>query len=164
MLTTATLSTDRMYRYRLGRRWGADGLEALFVMLNPSTADESVDDPTIRRCIGFAKAWGCNALTVVNLYALRATDPEALRTHADPVGPENDATIAAAVAATDIIVCAWGAFNLSPLRVRRVWPLLNLSELRPPQCLGTTKDGHPKHPLYLPASAIRTAWKPAAPC
>src|SRR5690606_18576726 len=94
---TARFSPCGQYRYLLTRPipapfWKPDAGEAVFVMLNPSTADASEDDPTIRRCIGFAKEWGCTGLTVANLYALRSTDPKGLWKHRDPVGPENDAT------------------------------------------------------------------------
>jgi hypothetical protein len=136
----------------LGRVWGENPAHLVrWIMLNPSTADSLVDDPTIRRCMGFAKAWGYDGLVVHNLYALRATDPKALRTHPDPVGPGNDGYMTALDIPT---VCAWGAHADSgrPGRAAEVLTLLRKSGVAP-MCLGRTKAGHPRHPLYLPASA-----------
>ena len=84
--TSARLSDDRRYRYLLVRRWDNTLPDATFVMLNPSTADERDDDPTIRKCIGFAKRWGCGGIKVVNLYAFRATNPRDCFAAADPIG------------------------------------------------------------------------------
>lgn len=102
---TADFSPDLSYRYRLTRTWDqclvCNRPPAVFVMLNPSTADASLDDPTIRRCVGFAKAWGCPGLTVVNLYALRSADPKALWSHPDPVGPDNNRWI------SEVLLRAW---------------------------------------------------------
>ena len=108
------------YRYLLTRRWGL-GPAALFVMLNPSTADDVDDDPTIRRCVGFARRWRLGGLEVVNLYALRATDPRDLFAHRAPVGRDNDDAISDAVARAAHIVVAWGVHGLrDPRRVARV--------------------------------------------
>lgn len=150
----ARLSEDGLYRYALGRRWG-DGPPLRFVMLNPSTADASVDDPTIRRCVGFARAWGYDALTVLNLYALRATDPRELWRAGDPVGPQNDAYLQiAAESGVGTTVVAWGA-NARPDRVAAFRELFAEHEV---YCLGVTKAGQPKHPLYLPASSRALRW------
>lgn len=142
--SSAVISPCGQYRYMLGRRWGA-GPACVFVMLNPSTADAEQDDPTIRRCIGFAKREGCGGLVVVNLYAFRATDPKGLLTATDPVGSENDAYIAGALSMPErIVVAAWGAGD----RMRRAKTVL----ARHPGrfvCLGLSKDGHPRHPLYI---------------
>ena len=135
------------YRYRLWRRW-APGRQVLFVMLNPSTADETTNDPTIRRCAGFARSWGFASLAVVNLFALRATDPARLRAARDPVGCDNDRHIAAAAAAAHAVVVAWGMHGDLHARDRDVLALLAQHR---PRCLGLTRDGHPRHPLYLPA-------------
>jgi hypothetical protein len=104
----AELSPCRRYRYRLWRRW-SDGPVVNFVMLNPSTADAEQDDPTVRRCVGFAKSWGAGGLVVTNLYALRSTDPKALWTADDPVGPENAFHLGSGALGADTVVCAWGA-------------------------------------------------------
>jgi hypothetical protein len=129
--------------------WGVgdDARESVFVMLNPSTADATEDDPTIRRCLGFARSWGRTGLIVANLYALRSTDPRELWKHPDPVGPENDARLAWLARQYREIVCAWGA-NAKPERVARFRTIVrgNGGEL---VCLGTTKAGSPRHPLYL---------------
>jgi len=143
------------YRYSLARRWGG-GARALFVMLNPSTADDVGDDPTIRRCIGFARRWRCGALEIVNLYALRATYPEDLFAHDAPVGPANDDAIADAATRAQTIVVAWGAHARDAERVERV---LELLRDRPLQCLGTNRGGTPRHPLYLPRTSRRRPWR-----
>lgn len=159
MVRTAEISPDGRYRYILGRRW-ASGPRATFIMLNPSTADAEQDDPTIRRCIGFARSWGMGALQVVNLYALRSTDPSALWRAIDPIGPDNDNVLtAAAIVHTDApLVAAWGA-NAKPWRVANVIRLPGMERL---QALGVTKDGHPRHPLYLPATSTLRPWPEVA--
>jgi hypothetical protein len=149
--SSAEISTDGVYRYRLLRRWH-EGPEVLrWIMLNPSTADASLDDPTIRRCMGFARDWGYAGIVVQNLYALRATDPRGLRGHPDPVGPVNDSYIAGWRVPT---ICAWGnhADDGRPGRATEVLALLHKCGVEP-MCLGRTKGGHPKHPLYLPKTA-----------
>jgi hypothetical protein len=141
---SAVLSPCRTYRYALERRWGS-GPFVLFVGLNPSTADESVDDNTIRRCIGFAKTWGYGGLLMGNLFAFRATKPRDLRTAADPVGPDNDVWLTTLSLRAGLIVAAWGADPIVSSRVCDALDALG-DEV---QCLGTTKDGQPRHPLYL---------------
>lgn len=150
----AYISPCEQYRYWLFRNNEVpkpDSGAALFVMLNPSTADASLDDPTIRRCRGFAKTWGCAGLMVANLYALRSTDPKALWAHADPVGPENDEYLADLARKYGDVVCAWGAIA-RPDRVARFHEIME--SVRPAVrlwCLGTTKSGAPRHPLYVKA-------------
>ena len=107
-LTGAAFSPCGRYRWHLARTWDADGSRVAFVALNPSTADATHDDPTIRRCIGFARRWGAGGVDVVNLYAFRATKPRDLFAADDPVGPDNDAWIDAVVARADRVVLAWG--------------------------------------------------------
>jgi hypothetical protein len=149
-MTDPVLST---YRYTLRRktrvplRWVK---KMLFIMLNPSTADDFKDDPTIRRCIGFAEREGCTDLMVVNLFALRATDPRELLKSLDPFGPSNDEHLEAAIREhrNEIIVAAWGANKLA-----RVQGELVTKKYGPFKCLGITKGGAPKHPLYVPANA-----------
>ncbi|MGH2490439.1 MAG: DUF1643 domain-containing protein [Candidatus Limnocylindria bacterium] len=116
-------------------------------MLNPSTADDGADDPTIRRCMAFAREWGYGGLEVVNLFALRATDPRRLRRSRDPVGRENDAHIQAAAERAVAMVIAWGAHG--PLRDRGSETLEILSPRAQLLALGWTRAGEPRHPLYL---------------
>ena len=139
------------YRYLLWRNFAAPG-EALriclFIMLNPSTADASLNDATIRRCIGFARRLGYNALQVANLFGLRSTDPKALYGHPAPVGPRNDDFLSAAIGRAGIIVCAWGTNGGLHQRDYQVRKLIHAAG-KVPHCLGVTKDGHPKHPVRL---------------
>lgn len=152
---TATFSYDGQYRYTLRRIWG-DGTWLTFVMLNPSTADETQDDPTIRRCCGFARDLGYDGIHVVNLYAYRATRPEVLRTVDDPVGPENDIALRCAMQRPGHIIAAWGA-NANPERAAEVAAMPGGDRL---VCLGTTRAGAPRHPLYLRADAQPEPWSP----
>jgi hypothetical protein len=147
----ATLSPDGVYRYTLGRRWGQGARRVVFVMLNPSTADANVDDPTIRKCVGFSKRWGFDALTVVNLFAFRATKPKVLFDAGYPVGPENDRYIASECATAERVVVAWGA-HIQPdyMHARRVVRMLRgLVRGGELYCLGLTDSGSPRHPLML---------------
>ena len=137
------------YRYTLHREWnGGDCGVVCWVMLNPSTADAVRDDPTIRRCIGFSRRWGFNSLVVVNLFALRATDPNVLLLDANPVGPGNDDAIRHAAQEASLIVAAWGA-HPAMVRGRRDQRVRDLCAAL--HCLGTTRGGHPRHPLRLRA-------------
>ena len=144
---SAVISDCGRFRYRLTRRWDETAAVATFVMLNPSTADAVQDDPTIRRCIGFARSWGCGGLSVVNLYAYRATRPTDLWTVADPVGPDNDVHLRRAFeeahASGGPVVAAWGG----RARTDRVEVVLRLAGSM--QVLALTKGGQPRHPLYL---------------
>jgi len=149
----AVFSRDRRYRYRLTRRW-ADGPTACFVMLNPSTADHRVDDPTVRRCIAYARRWGFGGLVVVNLFALRSTLPGALLTAVDPVGPGNDRHVARACREASLVVAAWGAHRSVRARAGAVAALLGNAA-----CLGWTRAGEPRHPLYLRRDARPRAWR-----
>lgn len=139
----AILSQDMKYRYTLYRRWDDKLSMVMFLMLNPSTADESEDDPTIRRCISFAKSWGYGGLYVGNLFALRATDPKELRSK-DVGNPEDNLLFIKDMATkSDKIICAWGN---TPIKCNWEFPDELKSKLH---CLAITKLGHPKHPLYL---------------
>lgn len=150
----AETSRDGRYRYLLGRRWG-DGPLMVWVLANPSTADALTDDPTVRRCVGFAGAHGSGGLLLVNLWGWRATDPRSLVRVPDPVGPGNDRAIAGALAASaGPVVLGWGS-RADPSRVRAVLALLGE---RPRHCLGTTRDGHPRHPLYVPGVTRLRPW------
>ena len=152
MERSATLSPCRAYRYALWRRWGR-GPYAMFIGLNPSTADETNDDPTIRRCIAFARAWGYEALCMTNLFAYRATNPADLKKTSEPIGWGNDRTLRDLAPGAGVVVAAWGAGG-SYLRrsdsVRLMVPGLHYLRL--------TKDGHPGHPLYLPANLEPQPW------
>lgn len=164
MRELAVISPCERYRYLLKRPCDdmlAPRAAAVFVMLNPSTADAQVDDPTIRRCRGFAKTWGCRGLVVANLYALRSTDPGALRGVQDPIGPENDRHLQELAREYGDIVCAWGS-HAEPPRVEHVSRILRLAGARL-WCLGTNKDGAPRHPLYVPADQRLARWDGAIP-
>jgi hypothetical protein len=151
----ARLSEDRNYRYALGREWGSAPQTLVVVGLNPSTADETEDDPTIRRCVGFAKGFGCARLLMLNLFAYRSTDPAGLRKVLDPVGPENDRVLREVLDNPDaLIVAAWGVHGKYLSRDAEVRRLFK-GRLHH---LGLTKDGHPKHPLYLRSDTLLTPW------
>ncbi len=144
----ATISACGKYRYMLRRTWDYRKLRALFVMLNPSVADAEIDDPTIRSCIRLSKSLGYGSFEVVNLFALRATDPSELERAIDPVGPKNDERIEAALLRCDLAICAWGSH---PMAIGRGRTVRSMMRCRRPAvfCLGTTKSGAPKHPLYI---------------
>lgn len=153
----AVISEDGLYRYELKRRWSDHGTQALcWVMLNPSTADGTRDDPTIRRVIGFSKLWGWSGIVVVNLFALRATDPRRLLTHPDPVGPENDERGGFWIRHLPTIV-AWGASTMARQRVAWIREQAERSQY-PLRCLGTTRDGSPRHPLFVRSSTQPVEW------
>ena len=149
--SSAVISECGRYRYRLDRRW-ADGPAMGFIMLNPSTADADKDDPTIRRCIRFAKREGCGALVVVNLFPFRATKPADLwaTRYPDRFGPDSDKHLQAALREIDgPLVAAWGADGNASEAVD-LWRIYQGKRLL---CLGKTKDGSPRHPLYVKGDA-----------
>lgn len=156
--SSAVVSPCERYRYSLDRRWSADATPAVvFVMLNPSTADADADDPTIRRCVGFAKAWGFSALHVVNLFAFRATKPVRLKYADDPIGPENDEHLRRAMDIGTPVVAAWGEkVNANErLRERAKYVRDRLIDHLPSErrrCLGVTvsQPFQPRHPLFVP--------------
>ncbi len=143
----ADISSCGTYRYRLWREWG-NGFPLLWIMLNPSTADAQQDDPTIRKCVGFAKQWGFGRIEVVNLFALRSTSPKVIKKHYDPVGPDNDAVIIDACRRHNStgIIAAWGSHGDVLGRAESMKERLMAFR---PHCLGMTKNGHPRHPLYV---------------
>jgi len=157
MIKDAIISECLSYRYTLSRKWNSENPKTLlFCMLNPSTADANLDDPTIRRCIGFAKSWGYDEIIVINLYALRTPSPKDLWPHSDPIGLENNQYLKELANKYLDIVCAWGG-NAKKERVQEVAKLFkgvgaNL------YCLGTTKDGSPKHPLYIKGDKQLEPW------
>lgn len=148
IIRTAILSTDGIYRYHLTRRWD-DGPILSFVMLNPSTADADIDDPTIRRCSGFAKRDGFAGIAVGNVYAFRATKLADLWQARDPYGPENHSALLRiameAVRDSTPVVCAWGARGGNSNRHISLMMQAGARLV----CLGKTKDGHPRHPLSV---------------
>lgn len=154
---SAVFDPTRTYRYQLWRHIGQSHRRVCWIMLNPSTADEAQDDPTIRRCIGFGRAWGFGSLVVVNLFALRSTDPRALRGHADPVGPDNDRAIVASARDASLVVAAWGVHGALGGRDAHVAELL-ASVRVDVHCLAMTKSGAPVHPLYQPGNALPKPW------
>lgn len=147
MQSGADISNDGRYRYRLWRSWG-DARRCVWIMLNPSTADASVDDRTICRCVAFAKRWGYSGIEVVNLFALRSRDPRALYSAENPVGPDNDAAILSAVRSWDLVVCGWG--NHGGLHRRSAHVLELIRGECEPKALCMTKVDQPGHPLYMP--------------
>jgi hypothetical protein len=151
----ASFSDCGAYRYRLWREWDASLPVLAFLMLNPSTADHLVDDPTIRRCLAHAVAGKFGRLEVVNLFPLRATNPDTLLTDFDPLGPRRmaDGAIANAIEQAEIVICAWGAHPAAERRAAEVaqMPAINNSSAKL-FSLGLNKNGTPRHPLYVPAA------------
>jgi hypothetical protein len=157
----AVFSEDRAYRYRLTRTWGSSGTHVTWIMLNPSTASAMEDDPTIRRCTSFTKAWGFDGLIVVNLFALRATDPRGLALPGrDPVGPGNDRFIREAIHPWSAVVAAWGAHGHLRNRGSQVTRSLAAEGIEL-GCLGMTKGGQPRHPLYVRGDTQLVAYETA---
>lgn len=152
---SAVFSTDRLYRYELRRTWDTTTRPAMFVGMNPSTADEVADDPTVRRCIRFARDWGYGELLMANLFAWRATDPKALPSDR-PVGDANDEHLRRMATEAGIVVAAWGAIKMPAEWAGRPRHVANL--LPAVHVLGLTKDGHPRHPLYIKADAVPFGW------
>jgi len=151
-------SDDGRYRYQLTREWG-DGPVVSWIMLNPSTADAYEDDPTIRKVVGFSKRWGYDGVHVANLFAFRSTDPKALSLADDPVGPQNDLYVAGSMFAP-LVVVAWGStgdYATRYFRRRRVRELAEKMN-RSLHCLGVTKSGDPRHPLYVSYETPLQVW------
>ncbi|MDJ0824484.1 MAG: DUF1643 domain-containing protein [Rhodobacter sp.] len=159
--STAVYSACERYRYVLTRVWDPDGPRAMFVMLNPSTATELHNDPTVERCERRARRLGFGAVRVTNIFAWRETDPKALRIAADPVGQGNDAALRAGCAWADRIVCGWGAHGDHLDRGAQVEALLRATGA-PLHHLGLTKAGHPRHPLYIGYAVTPMPWPATA--
>lgn len=149
MTSSAAFSRNQLYRYWLKREWNPTLPCCAFIGLNPSTADATHDDPTIRRIIGFAQDWGFGSVTVVNLFAYRATKPSDLKTTEQPIGPRNNYWINRVTAEANTVVAAWGNHGL--FMGRNDWALGRIDGL---YCLGITKQGQPRHPLYCPIDAV----------
>ncbi|MEM9755524.1 MAG: DUF1643 domain-containing protein [Pseudomonadota bacterium] len=157
--SVAVYSPCERYRYTLTRTWAPDGRRAAFVMLNPSTATEAQNDPTVERCERRARALGFGAFRVLNIFAWRDTDPRAMRAAPDPIGPENDLAILKSVPWADCMICAWGSHGAHLNRGPQVERSLRGAgaDLF---ILGLTKDGHPRHPLYIGYAVEPTLWAP----
>lgn len=162
---TAGATFDGPYRYRLWRCWKSSYVTGdiprlvCWIMLNPSTADAKILDPTVRKCVGFSKRWGFDGLDVVNIFALKSTDPKALYTHDNPIGAWNDRAILQAVARASRVIVAFGHHGALHDRGRAVQRLLNAQAPdKTLLCLGTTQDGWPKHPLYPPYTTPLVEW------
>ncbi|MCK5662018.1 MAG: DUF1643 domain-containing protein [Thiotrichaceae bacterium] len=143
----AILSRDRKFRYVLWREWDTRKGTCVFIGLNPSTADENEDDPTLRRCVNFAKDWGFGKCVMINLFAFRATDPGELKNQDKPVGYKNNHHIAMQSAQAELVVAAWGIQGSFLKRDKKVLKLLNDVPLK---CFKLTSKGQPAHPLYQP--------------
>ena len=144
MYCNAKISDDGKYRYSLIREWDREKPKVLFICLNPSTADDKIDDATIRRCIDFAKRWGCGGILVGNLFALRSTDPALIYKAMDPIGPENDISLLEMAKESKFIVAAWGndgAYLGRSDFIRKLIPNM--------KCFVKNKTGEPRHPLYI---------------
>lgn len=150
---TAVFDRSGRYRYRLGRQWQAAGRSVAFVMLNPSRADASLDDPTLRACMQFAQRWQYAALSVVNLFGYRTPYPTELKQADDPVGEENDRYLLQAVEEADRVVLAWGNWGSLAGRDRTILTLLapHQSKLT---YLQLNRSGQPRHPLYIKRSIL----------
>lgn len=149
MVKDAFISPCRTYRYWLLRQWNAENGKVNFIMLNPSTADAEQDDPTIRRCMRFASDWGYGGILVTNLFAFRSSSPKELKIQVYPEGgAENQECLLKGARESSLVVAAWGAHGAWRNRARHVTSELAGVGIK---CLGLTKDGHPQHPLYIPA-------------
>lgn len=154
----AHISDCGKYRYRLWREWDRSKPTLAFLMLNPSTADHLTDDPTITRCMSRAIAGKYGRLEVANLFPLRATDPDELLTHPDPVGPKRgsgpaEGAILDVIERAHAVICAWGAHPAAAARAAEVMHIIRIVGMRNKLFhLGLNKDGSPKHPLYIAAS------------
>ncbi len=159
-MNDAILSSDSKYRYRLSRCWAPNVAPLVWIMLNPSTADAVSDDPTIRRCVSFARRWGYGGIHVYNLFALRSASPRALETADDPVGPANDSWLEKTVETGSSIVAAWGTCHTALQRDRaaRIRGVLSNHSLASVLCLGLTATGQPKHPLYARSDTVPKPW------
>src|SRR5882672_11379907 len=155
----ANISDDGKYRYRLWRVWNTESYTVTWVLLNPSTADADTDDPTLTRCVNLARSWHAGSIVVVNLFAARATDPRGLRTMEDPIGPENDHCIRLGCLVPGMceVVVGWGADRMTQHQHRATRVLSAIKSYRRGvvYCLGTTKTGAPRHPLYLPRNVAK---------
>lgn len=154
----AIYSDCETYRYALTRIWDRTGARVNFLMLNPSTATEIQNDPTVERCERRARALGFGSFRVTNIFAYRATDPKVMRLAIDPIGPENDSAILDAAQWAGQVVCAWGTNGAHLERGPKVLRLLQEKAKVPLYHLGLSKAGHPKHPLYIGYAVQPVLW------
>jgi hypothetical protein len=153
----AIISPDGLYRYQLWRIWDRSLPSCMFIMFNPSTADGLRDDPTVRRCIAFAKGWGYGGMWVGNLFALRSTDPDCLLSSPDPVGPHNLTHLQIMTSKSAIVVCAFGNYKiLSRLKYNYAEMLQKLGVLL--YYIELSINNIPKHPLYLDGTLKPKLW------
>ncbi|EBA04353.1 MAG: DUF1643 domain-containing protein [Paracoccaceae bacterium] len=157
-VSVAIYSPCEKYRYSLTRVWDETAPRALYVMLNPSTATEVQNDPTVERCERRSRALGFGAFQVCNIFAWRDTDPRNMKAAKDPVGPANNATISDACKWANTIVCAWGTHGAHLARGKEVTKLMRATNL-PLFHLGLSKAGHPKHPLYISYETQPVLWE-----
>lgn len=157
MERTAEFDPTGTYRYWLGRFWARDRPSLALVMLNPSRADHQHDDPTLRRSIRFAQDWGYGSVIVVNLFAFCTASPRSLRLATDPIGVNNDAYILRAAQGADRVLLAWGNHGSFRHRDRAVLDLLT-PQTNKLCCVGLTRTGQPRHPLYLPKDSRPIPW------
>lgn len=181
MKRTTEFSNGRVFRYTLWREWPAPTPDMLFtpdphlayypgqhhqfvmfIGLNPSVADETKDDPTIRRCIGFAQSWGFGALCMTNLFAYRSTDPDVMKNNTAHIGPANDTWLLKAAKEATLIIAAWGKHGRHADREARVLKMFFDCKVKL-HCLRYNQDGTPEHPLYIPKDTqpveFDGAWK-----
>ncbi len=154
MKKSALFSDNRKYRYTLWRIWDSKSGYAMFVGLNPSTANETEDDPTVRRCIGFTKLWGYGALCMTNLFAYRATSPKDMQRADSPIGSANDYFLKNIAVSASIVIAAWGTRGGFLQRDKAVISLIPNKHV-----LRLTKGGYPAHPLYLPRDIKPIKWE-----
>lgn len=160
MIRTASISNCKQYRYRLGRIFG-DGPELMFIMVNPSTADADIDDQTIKKCVGFAKANGFGSILVGNKFAYRSTDVKKLREVEDPIGPDNDEHLKAMMARATMVVVGWGQLSKLPESLRGRWKdVVRLADEAGHRLhtIGINADKHPKHPQMTGYSEPIARW------
>lgn len=158
MVSTAIFSSCKKYRYTLTRIWDSKKPLVMFIGLNPSTADEIRNDPTVARCINFAQAWGYGGMIMTNIFAYRSTNPYAMMSQEDPVGLENDAYLVDSSRQASLIMAVWGIHGSLSDRGKQVVKLMKAAgcELHH---LGMTKEGYPKHPLYLKKTVKPERWE-----
>lgn len=164
MRRAAVISDNGKYRFALGRQWDEARPMITWVMLNPSTADAEQDDPTVRRCVSFSRRWGFGTLAIVNLFALRATDPKEVKRAVEldivtAIGPQCDAAIRENTSISSAVVVAWGSPGWAVPRAVQIWLDILAPLPLPKVCLGVTDNGSPRHPLYVADDTRPLHWR-----